>query len=76
MHVTHSGNEAGDSKSWMESELFTLTFCPSVERWNTKLWFITGLVEGQISTEEEVTHLAKSWLGLLNKLVPKRQKGA
>lgn len=48
-----------------------------MERWNNKLWFITGLVEGQISTEEEATHLAKSWLeGLLNKLVTKRQKGA
>lgn len=53
-----------------------LHFVLSVERWNTKLWFITGLVEGQISTEEEVTHLTKSWLGLVNKLVPKRQKGA
>ena len=49
----------------------------SVERRITKLWFITGLVDGQISTEGEATHLAKSWLeGLLNKLVTKRQKGA
>lgn len=47
-------------------------------RWKGgKLWFITGLVDGLISTEGEATHLAKSWLeGLLNKLVTKREKGA